>query len=76
MNELQKKVLLFLLGQFAGEMKEIGWVDDERAIMTLSEEDRKWLSIMLKSRGMSGGNDGFFSIHDLIVLAEYWLIGE
>lgn len=76
MNELQRKVLLFLLGQFAGEMKEIGWIDDKRAITTLSEEDRKWLSIMLKSRCMSGGNDGFFNIQDLIVLAEYWLIGE
>lgn len=77
MNELQKKVLRFLLA----EMKGVNLPHDEYSFPKLSEEERRWLSIMLVSHWKEEeiwDGEAFtdFSISSLIGLAEHWLTGE
>jgi hypothetical protein len=73
MNQLQRKVLLFLLSMYKDEIADAHWYENEWPIPSLSAEERRWLSFMLKERGMYGEEDGEFVVNNLILLAEHWL---
>ena len=78
MNELQKKVLLFLLKTLDG----IDWGGcDETAVTGLADEDRRNLTMMLWSHWdlieeWDGEANKVFGIGAMIDLAQYWITGE
>jgi hypothetical protein len=78
MTQLQKKIVLFLLDQYAKELKDKSWYDDEAMIPGLAKHERQELKRMISSFFVfrETQENGEISLCDLLDLAEEWLKGE
>lgn len=79
MNELQRKVLVFLLKELREYVREMSCDEDE--VPGLSHEDRRNLTMMLWAywdalEEWDGEAYSVFGLSSLTSLAQYWLTGK